>query len=665
LNSFNQKLKDILKTNKEYVDEDNNLLKEKIIDDSLKQAKKLIKLLIKDEEFLNVFFEDVEGCKVFNYNKFNDYIDKKNFLSNSYTKFKNRIGLNINNKYLDEVDNVSLVWPFKDCILEGGMNKEDMKRNEIFFNETLARDEIDRLFDEKVLNNFKKISSKGEESLEKFRKDNGNIIKDNLIINGNNLLALSSIKNQFKRKIKLIYIDPPFNTDNDSFRYNDSFNHSTWLTFMKNRLNISKELLREDGLIFVHIDNNEEAYLKVLMDEIFGRDNFINIISVKSSSPSGVKTSHRDRTILKSQDFILVYAINKENIILKPQYMKKEKWDTHYCFFIEKTIHGLELIKLKDKLIDENLLNIDESLNSFDINNKKHRKFYMDNGNSIVRKSTHDNKEIKKKCEKEYKDQIYDQDGNFYLNKDMLQPVSKSFQTVLDGLEIRKDLSNLLCDMWTDIDFQNTQNQGNVSFPKGKKPEQLLYRIIDMATNEDDIILDFYSGSGTTVAVAHKMKRQYITIEQMDYGENSAMIRLKKVIGDEKNGKIVNYDNKGMSESLNWKGGGNFIYFELMKYNEDAIFKIQSAKSNEDLLNLWEEMCENYFLNYDVDINKFNENTDDFRKLKLKEQKNLLCEMLNKNQLYVNLSEIDDAEFNISDEVKNLNKSFYDDYNVG
>jgi adenine-specific DNA-methyltransferase len=184
-----------------------------------------------------------------------------------------------------------LVWPYKDCVLEGGQTKEEEKRKEIFFNEVLAQDEIDRLLDPKVLTNFKKFTPEGEKKVTELKRDESETIRENLIIKGNNLLALHCLKKQFAGKIKLIYIDPPYNTGGDYniFTYNNTFNHSSWMTFMKNRLEVAKKLLRDDGLIAIAIDDFEQAYLRVLADGIFGRENFVGTIAVESN-PGGRDT---------------------------------------------------------------------------------------------------------------------------------------------------------------------------------------------------------------------------------------------------------------------------------------------------------------------------------------------------------------------------------------
>jgi len=267
-------LKSLLMKDKRLITDD-KLLKNKIIELALKLDKNLIGLLLKNKRVKKHFFTEVDKTLIFDKEKFMKFIDNKEFLPDSYTAFKNKIGLTTNGKYITKSKEVVLSWPYKDCILEGGQEREDEKREEIFHNEILAPDEIDRLLDPKVFTNFKRINSKGKH---KVTEINAN---DNLIIKGNNLLILNSLKKKFAGQVKLIYIDPPYNTGNDEFRYNDNFNHSTWLAFMKNRLEIAEKILRPDGLIFIQCDDVEHAYLKVLTDEIFGREKFVSSITVR------------------------------------------------------------------------------------------------------------------------------------------------------------------------------------------------------------------------------------------------------------------------------------------------------------------------------------------------------------------------------------------------
>lgn len=182
-----------------------------------------------------------------------------------YTNFGNKIGLfsNKTGNFISNSPEVVLNFPFKDTVLEAGMAKEDSGREERFLHIEMDAKDIDTLEDPKVLTNFKYIDRSGEHALDEnsdieFFDENGEL-KQNLLIKGNNLLALHTLKEKLAGKVKLIYIDPPYNTGSDGFKYNDSFNHSSWLVFMKNRLEIAKDLLSESGAIFISCDDNEQA----------------------------------------------------------------------------------------------------------------------------------------------------------------------------------------------------------------------------------------------------------------------------------------------------------------------------------------------------------------------------------------------------------------------
>lgn len=396
---------------------------------------------------------------------------------------------------------------------------------------------------EKILNHF----------------DNLNDILNGELIKSDNFNALNTLKNKYRGKVKCIYIDPPYNTTNDDFVYFDKFNHATWLSFMRDRLALAKEFLSDDGAIFVQCDDNEQARLKLLMDEVFEEENFINCIAVASSTPSGLKTAHRDKTIIKTKDYILVYAKKQDKITITSQYTKKLKWDTHYCYFFENN----RIIKLVDKLKDLKIFNDNEKINDFDVNNKVHKNFYLKYSDQIFRTAPEMPEVYKKQSLDNPKEIIEYTDKNgtiqYALNGNRFSFLSQSLKEIIDGNKIYLDISNLLCDFWSDIDFQNTQNQGGVSFESAKKPEQLLYRIINMLTNENDLVMDFHLGSGTTAAVAHKMNRHYIGVELGEYFYTTTMPRLKKVI---------NAEQGGISKALDFKGGGAFMYYELESYEE-------------------------------------------------------------------------------------------------
>ena len=301
---FDQKLIKLLESNPDFVDEAGELRRANVRERAWKLDHDLIKLLLKDKEVETKFFTEIEGRWIFDNNTFVDYITDKNFFTDSYTKFRNKIGLNIDNKYLRERGEVTLVWPYKDCILEGGQTREEEKRKEIFFNEILAQDEINRMFDPKVLTNWKRHTAAGEQDITEIKRDENSTIRENLIIKGNNLIALHSLKEQFHGQVKLIYIDPPYNTGNDSFGYNDSFNHSSWLTFMRNRLEVAKTLLRDDGVIFVQCDDSEAAYLKVLMDDVFEDETYATTIYVQVRYSQKTLSERNDYQKLIEQIYI-------------------------------------------------------------------------------------------------------------------------------------------------------------------------------------------------------------------------------------------------------------------------------------------------------------------------------------------------------------------------
>lgn len=682
--TYKKHLEKLLLTDERLVDEQGELKGNLIKDFTNKLDEKLIELLLEDLKSRDKFFLKIKDVYVFKANDFKFYLEQ-NSLDNSFTNYANQIGLTLNGKFLKENTDVVLDFPYKDCILEGGQSTEEgldtyfefdeeandyvekkSKRKEIFYNSVVAKDEIDRLLEPKAFQNIKKYDENGESIPSKFNRDAqinkkrnlpADTITDNLIIKGNNLLALHTLKEEFKGKVKLIYIDPPFNTGNDSFAYNDNFNHSTWLTFMYNRLVISKELLKDDGLIFINVDDIEEAYLKVLCDDVFNNSNFLNVIAVKSSTPSGTKTAHKDKTIIKQKDLILVFR-KSSKADLNPQFTVRQNWDKHYSRYLKgNDIDNYELVSLIDVLLENKIIKSKIGIGKLDIENKDFKKFYLSHAERICRLQSHKNKEAEKKS-RENTDKVYEHfkdsvSQGLYYNGQVITPLKQGIKKVYKNQKFVNDLGMLLCDFWWDIDFQNTQNEGGVSFPTAKKPELLLSRIIDLSTTEEDIVLDYHLGSGTTAAVAHKMKRQYIGIEQMDYGKDDSVKRLQNVIKG---------DNSGISKAANWKGGGSFIRLVLAKNNQNAIEQIQDCKSYQDLLKLFDTLYSKYFMHYNVKIKDFKENIaeeENFKKLNLDRQKEIFCRMLDNNQLYVNRDEMEDSKYNLSKEDIALTKDFY------
>lgn len=543
---------------------DGKLAKNKIVELALNLDPSLLKLLLSDKQIRSHFFQEVDGMLIFDKVAFQRFVNNKSFLPDSFTQFKNKIGLSVDSHYLNESNDVVLSWPYKDCVLEGGQTKDEQKRNEVFWNETLAPEQVDTLLAPKALQNFVKYNVDGEHK--DFQLE-GN---DNLIIKGNNLLALHTLKAKFLGKIDLIYIDPPFNTENDSFGYNDKFNRSTWLTFMKNRLEIAKELLSQRGTIYVHIDHNEGHYLKVLMDEVFEKSNFRNEIIWRYSGWNKKLKNGFERR----HDTIFMYG----------------KSDAQYFeSYFEKWASKEEYVKKrKQKLLT------DEDGREYvlsDAGNGKRAKMYIED---VLAKGV-----------------------------------------VVD-------------DVW-DLDKLNNSAKESVGFTSQKR-EVLLERIIKASCPEGGIVLDYHLGSGTTAATAHKLNRQYIGIEQMDYIDDIILNRMKNVIDGE---------SQGISKDVGWQGGGSFVYCELAELASKYSDRVEQAQSSEELIAIWDELKESSNLSYKVDPRQFDKNISLFKDLSFENQQRFLIEAIDKNQLYVNYSDIDDESNSISEQDKQFNKQFY------
>ena len=668
-NNFKTKLYGLLKKDSRLWDEEKKELNETLLKDLIdKLDEKLIELLLSDKETKEMFFIKAKDVFVFKQNELKFFIDE-NKLDNSYTQYQNKIGLRIGNKLLSERDEVVLEWPFKDCVLEGGMTKEDQKRKEIFFNEVLAKDEIDRLEDPKALVNWKRYTAKGEEKVKELKRDKDGTIRENLIIKGNNLLTLHSLKEQFAGKVKLIYIDPPYNTGTDNFGYNDNYNHSTWLTFMKNRLEIAHELLGKDGILVVQINNIEHAYLKILLDEIFGNRNFYTCINWQRT-PEITFLGQGQSKIIDITEYLLIYAKDKNSVNLnktKKKILSNEKVMNQYPLCVQLNKPKYIKKETNPRTGDPIEFYLYENAQIRNIKGKVTKNFYLDNFNNIFRfaRVNPDNSFLYFLMNKVNPNEVYavkyratsgKSAGKIiecvFYKKNQLWPLRNN--TFIENKNIFRssDMSN----WWTNDEISATKiaNEGNVTLRRGKKPEELIKRIVEIATSDDnDLIMDFFLGSGTTAAVAHKMNRHYIGIEQIDYGNNDSEVRLKNVI---------NGDQSGISKSVRWQGGGDFVYVELAKWNEEAKEKILKAKNLTELEKLFDELYERYFLNYNVKTKEFKEKIlkeERFINLSLDEQKKLFVEMLDMNQMYVNFSERADKKYNLSEKDIKLSEEFY------
>ena len=550
---FYERLLNILKADGRFFTAEGELLRNAVYQAAMAMDGKLIKALYADEETRSRFFAEVEGAAVFDKMGFAWTVNNRSFLPDSYTRYKNKIGLaDSRGDFIAGSNDVELVFPYKDCVLEGGQTKEDRKRSEVFYNRTLAPDEVDRLLSPKVFTRAVRHTGTGQKPVETLSPE------DNLVIKGNNLLALASLLPVYKGRVKLIYIDPPYNTENDTFSYNDHFSRSSWLVFMKNRLELAQKLLAPEGAIYVQLDYHQVHYAKVLMDEIFGEENFQREIIWRIGWLSGYKT--RDNNWIRNHDTILFYSKDPQKLDFQKQYIPREEFkkgardSTARRYPIEDVWNGSEY----------------DDLNSIAI-------------------------------------------------------VSFAGETV----------SKLL----------NKEDE-----VKGQKPEKLLERILEAHTKPGDLVLDFFAGSGTTAAAAHKMGRRYIVCEQLPRHMDILCRRLDKVIEGE---------GAGISRRQNWQGGGSFVYCELAELNSGYADRIQQAEDSEILAGIWTEMNASGFISSRVDPRDIDPAGEDFRALALDEQKRLLMDLLDLNYLYVNYCDIEDETFAISEADKAFTRQFY------
>ena len=672
IEKFKSKLTEILKADERIWNENKTEMNEtKLFDLIDKIDETIIALLLENDETREKFFSKIKDIYVFKTNDFKFFMEEHK-INNSYTQYKNRIGLTDGKRFLKNTNDIVLNWPYKDCVLEGGQTTEEgidtyfeyeeektktvnkkkvtepagykekqSKRKEIFFNEILAQDEIDRLFDEKAFINWKRYTSKGEEKVKIINRDENNIINENLVINGNNLLALHNLKFKFSGKIKLIYIDPPYNTGGDAniFTYNNTFNHSTWLTFMKNRLDFAKELLRTDGFFAIAIDHYELFYIGAICDEIFGRENRIAIVTVVHN-PKG---RNQAKFFSENSEFMLVYArnihaANFNQVAIDDEVLETfTEQDKNGKFRYEKFVRA-RTVWSKEKR-PKNWYPIYVSKDLKNITSEYHKDYYelypqTSQGDFAWKniKDTFDelNKGDYFKAEKENDKVIL---YHKYYEQQVFKNVwtDKKYQSEFQGTNLLKKILG--------------ENQ--FSYPKS------LYTVLDtikIMTSDNDIILDFFAGSGTTGHATFTLNkedggnRKFILIEQLNEHIEVCTSRLQKVLS---------------MENIN---DNDFIYCELAKWNEKAKEEIQNCKSLKDLVKIFDSLYEKYFINYNLRIKEFKEKViheNEFINLSIEEQKRMFLTMLDLNQMYVHRSEMSDKRFGISKEDQEITEQFY------
>lgn len=420
---------------------------------------------------------------------------------------------------------------------------------------------------------------------------------DNMIIHGDNLLALKALEAKYAGQVKCIYIDPPYNTGAAFEHYDDNLEHSIWLGLMRERLLLLKSLLSTNGVIFVQIDAVEVAYLRIVMDEIFGRKNFVNMISVKTKV-AGVSGSNMGKSLQDNVEYVLVYAKDKSLIQLNTVYTTQKLSSRIQQYQLEGKSwkYTSVMVNLSDRVLlaeipDKGMkiygykkletMSITQFANTMNITEAEVYNSYADkifqttNAQSSVRATVMEitanmtypmiglvYTPIKGKNEGKEIEVLYKGD-----RRRMMMFLSDSVNKI-DGEYYYLDKVNSL---WDDFQYNNLTKEGSVKFPNGKKPEALLQRVLELTTNTNDLVLDSFLGSGTTIAVAHKMGRKYIGIEMGEHAYTHDKVRLDKVIDGT--------DQGGISKDINWQGGGGYRFYEL------APTLIQKDDFDEEIIN--------------------------------------------------------------------------------
>ena len=587
--SFKQHIENLFKNSQKFSDNDGNLDIPKILESIEKIDIELIKILKEDEKAKKEFFTQIDDIYVLNQNKLIEFFTLNDYMKNgSYTAYTNKIGLIKKDNFIKKFDDVVLAFPHKDCVLEGGQTKDDDKKKEVFYNEILSSDEIDRLFEPKVLTNIKRYSKNGVEENCEIKEN------DNLIIKGNNLIVLHSLKKKFAGKVKLIYIDPPYyfneKRDSDTFLYNSNFKLSTWLTFMKNRLEVAKEFLDDEGVIFVHIGEDSQAYMEVLMNEIFP-NNRLGVVSRVQK-----KGSDKGTFFKPALDYILCYAKDK-------QYLSGFKIGVDENKFKKIETEG----KRKGEKYEDSKSLYQSSLDP--MRGCVNQRYYVEcpDGSLVIPKGNifpdikKDGNNITPKTQF---DGVWRWGVDSYLKqKDLLvfketpnsplidENAKQSKWNVytkryLKDAQEKGNIPSNLFDNFTNSTATSTLNSMNIDFTFSK-PKELIEHIIKIIQIEDNaIVMDFFAGSGTTAHAVLDINKdlnknlRFILIEQMDYVENITCERVKKVIEKNEQNDFVYAELKTIDTFKNVEIGAlnkNMQYLPISEI-EDESYKISKEE---------------------------------------------------------------------------------------
>ncbi len=558
-----------------------------------------------------------------------------------YTELPNKIGLYSTSRgsFIKNDNDVVLSFPFKDTVLEAGMSKEDVGRDERFLHQELDTKDIDTLEEPKVLTDFRYVDKDGERPLTassdvSFFDDDGNLTQ-NLLIKGNNLLALYTLREKLAGKVKFIYIDPPYNTrtDANTFAYNNNFNHSSWLTFMRNRLEVAKELLTEDGMIFIDIDHYELFYLGVLADEIFGFENRIGVLAVVNNLGGRF-----NKFFSQAHENKIVYAKNAEKAEIKElvldnsdRFQLEDELGRYKRRALQRSGDG-SLREDRPTMFYPIFYNPDtQDITTSKPSSDGYVEILPIDTNGVERRWRWGKAMVEEKWQTEIEARKVDREYRLFTKDRMKgeKPKTVWFKPEYSGASGTGSLKDLL-------------GEKAFSYPKAVA---LVKDSIQISTEPNDIVLDFFGGSGTTAQAVMAQNaedggsRKFILIEQMNYVNNVTFKRLENAI------------KKLLRDT-------SFVYFELKKYNQEYVDRIMEATSLSELEDLYVDMRNNAFLKFWFDRTEF-EKDENFRNKDLDGRKQALADILDENQLYLNYADMNDTRHTVSADEKALTDKFY------
>ncbi|MEK1396541.1 site-specific DNA-methyltransferase [Limosilactobacillus fermentum] len=609
-----------------YFSPDGSIARSAVLDDLELNDKELIGAIINNKYFQENYSVPFKNSFIFNGDEFKTALSQREYVYDGLTNYRNQIGLSVLRRPLDSFanENIELDFPYKDTVLKAGMDKSDAKRStEPYLNKIIAKDEINALVEPKAFRNTEVIGDV-------------DAADPNLLIKGNNLIALYSLAKRYSDAVKLIYVDVPYyfkeQKETDSFLYNSNFKLSTWLVFMENRLQEAFKLLKDDGSIWIHVGEDGMHYLKVLCDQIFSPENYVGTL------PRKTRDGKSDVPFNFSQDFdwILVYTktTNSDKAIVGRKVQRK--------YYETPDFPGR---KWRTADLTKQTTTKERPNSDFTMVNPKTGKEYPVNPDRswAVTKDTFL--------------EWYDRGGIGFPDDYDFMKGHRPFRRVFKDEDDKKDKQSSVSSDLLLKDFIKTLLAKSKTTKKDEyvkkqqfnyaKPEELMKQIISVTTKEGDYVMDFFSGSGTTAAAALKMNRRFIAVEQIDEQLQLSKKRLNSVVKNE--------DKGGISKEVDWKGGSGFIYTELASKKGSLINQINAATTIDELTQIVKSIGDDdYQLN--IDINKVWQNLD---QVTVNDVKNAMVDILEPAQLYVSALNVDDPEEHISEKDRNFTKAFY------